>query len=126
MRLDIARQNAGYFSGGRMTIPNMQSERRATRRIPVSLGAALYYNMLMLPECQIRDLSSEGAFVVTDGQFLPDRALVDMAFSVMAAGGVAQRFTAQVVRSTEEGVGVSLQHTDGNSLRNLIETLYAA
>jgi hypothetical protein len=109
-----------------MTGPNMQTERRATRRIPVSLGAALYYNMLMLPECQIRDLSSEGAFVVTDGQFLPDRALVDMAFGVMAAGGVAQRFTAQVVRSTEEGVGVCLRHTDGSSLRNLIETLYAA
>jgi hypothetical protein len=104
----------------------MNPERRATRRIPVSLGAVIYYNSLMLPDCQIRNLSSEGAFVVTDGQFLPDRALVDMAFTVTAAGGVPQRFTAQVMRSTEEGVGVSLRHIDSHSLRNLIETLYAA
>lgn len=109
-----------------MTGPSMNPERRATRRIPVSLGAVIYYNSLMLPDCQIRNLSSEGAFVVTDGQFLPDRALVDMAFTVTAAGGVPQRFTAQVMRSTEEGVGVSLRHIDSHSLRNLIETLYAA
>jgi len=31
-----------------------------------------------------------------------------------------------VMRCTEEGVGVRLRHMDTNSLRNLIETLYAA
>ena len=101
-------------------------ERRATRRIPVSLGAVLYYNTLMLPECQVRDLSTEGAFVATGGHFLPDRAVLDLAFSVTAAGGVPQRFTAQVMRCTEKGVGIRLQHTDAGSMRNLIETLYAA
>jgi hypothetical protein len=109
-----------------MTGPSMNSERRATRRLPVSLEAVLYYNTLMLPECQVRDLSSEGAFVLTGGQFFPDQALVDMAFSVPVAGGVPQRFTIQVMRCTEEGVGVRLRHMDTNSLRNLIETLYAA
>lgn len=109
-----------------MTGQSVNPERRATRRIPVSLGAVLYYNTLMLPECQIRDLSPEGAFVVTSGHFLPDRALLDMALSVPAAGGVPWRFTAQVMRCTEEGVGLRLQHTDANSLRNMIEALYAA
>lgn len=109
-----------------MTDSSNNPERRAERRIPVSLGAVLYYNTLMLPECQIRDLSPAGAFVATGGHFLPDQALLDLAFGVPAAGGMPQRFTAQVIRCTEEGVGVRLRHTEPNSLRNLIETLYAA
>lgn len=109
-----------------MTGQSANPERRATRRIPVSLGAVLYYNTLMLPECLVRDLCAEGAFVATSGHFLPDQALLDLAFSVPAAGGVPQRFTAQVMRCTEEGVGVRLRHTDPSSMRNLIETLYAA
>ncbi|MEK7712000.1 MAG: PilZ domain-containing protein [Pseudomonadota bacterium] len=109
-----------------MTGQSTNPERRATRRIPVSLGAVLYYNTLMLPECCVRDLSPEGAFVATSGNFLPDQALLDLAFSVPVAGGVPQRFTAQVMRCTEEGVGVRLRHNDTSSMRNLIETLYAA
>jgi hypothetical protein len=105
---------------------DINPERRATRRIPVSLAAVLYYNSHMMPECQIRDLSPEGAFVTTGGHYLPDHALLDLAFNVQAAGGVPQRFTAQVMRCTDEGVGVRLQHADSGSLRNLIETLYAA
>jgi len=109
-----------------MTDRDRSPERRAGRRIPVSFGSVLYYNSLMLPECSIRDLSPEGAFIVTGGHFLPDRALLDLAFNVPAAGGVPLRFTAQVMRCTDEGVGVRLQHTETNSMRNLIETLYAA
>ena len=109
-----------------MTDRSNNPERRAERRIPVSLGAVLYYNTLMLPECQIRDLSPAGAFVATGGHFLPDQALLDLALGVPTAGGVSQRFTAQVIRCTEQGVGVRLRHIDPNSLRNLIETLYAA
>jgi hypothetical protein len=109
-----------------MTGRHVNTERRTTRRVSVSLEAVLYYNTIMLPECQIRDISPEGAFVDTGGHFLPDQALVDLAFSVSTASGVPQRFAAQVVRSTEEGVGVRLQPTDNNSMRTLIETLYAA
>jgi len=109
-----------------MTDQSASTERRATRRIPVSLGAVLYYNTLMLPECQVCDLSPEGAFVATGGHFLPDQALLDLAFSVPVAGGVPQRFTAQVMRCTEAGVGVRLRHADASSMRNLIEMLYAA
>ncbi len=101
-------------------------ERRATRRVPVSLGAALYYNTLMLPDCQVRDISTEGAFIATGGHFLPDRALLDLAFSITAVAGAPQRFTAQVMRCTEQGIGVRLRHTDPSSMRSLIETLYAA
>ena len=109
-----------------MTERSNKPERRTANRIPVSIQAVLYYNSLMLPECLVRDLCAEGAFVATSGQFLPDQALLDLAFSVPAAGGVPQRFTAQVMRCTEEGVGVRLRHTDARSMRNLIETLYAA
>ncbi len=101
-------------------------ERRATRRVPASIEAVLYYNTLMLPECRIRDISPQGAFVVTGGHYLPDQALVDLALSAQAVGGVPQRFSAQVMRSTEEGAGVRLQLMDAASLRRLIETLYAA
>ena len=108
-----------------MTDRNTSPERRATGRIPVSLGAVLYYNSLMLPECQVRDLSPEGAFVVTGGYFLPSQALLDLTFSVPVAGGMPPRFTAQVMRCTDGGVGVRLRHADSRSMRNLIEMLYA-
>lgn len=107
---------------GQITKP----ERRAESRIPVSLEVALYYNTLMMPDCRVLNLSPEGAFIVTGGQFLPDQALLDLAFGIPAASGVPQRFTAQVMRCTNEGVGVRLQHKDPNSMRNLIEMLYAA
>jgi len=108
-----------------MTVQGINRERRATPRIPVSVGAVLYYKALMLPECQVSDLSLEGAFIATSGQFLPDHALLDLAFSVQTAGSHPQRITVQVVRNTETGVGVRLQHSDSRSLRNLVETLYA-
>jgi PilZ domain len=101
-------------------------ERRVTNRVPVSIQAVLYYNSLMLPECQIRDLSPHGAFVFTDGHHLPDQASVDLAFNIPGAGGMPQRFSAQVKRSTDDGVGVSLELADPGALRRLIETLYAA
>ena len=54
------------------------SERRATRRVAVAIDAVLYYNTVMLPECYVRDLSPEGAFIATRGHFLPDQAQVDV------------------------------------------------
>jgi hypothetical protein len=114
------------FSGeGQMTVRGMHPERRTASRIPVSFGAVLYYNALMLPECLVSDLSLEGAFIATGGHFLPDNALLDLAFRVQSAGSLLQRITAQVVRCTEAGVGVRLQHSDSGSMRNLVETLYA-
>lgn len=108
-----------------MTDLGINPERRAAQRVPVSLEAVLYYNALMLPECQVSDLSLEGAFIATGGHFLPDQALLDLAFSVQTAGNPPLRVTAQVVRSTEAGVGVRLQQLDSASLRKLVETLYA-
>jgi PilZ domain len=101
------------------------TERRITGRVPVSVDAILYFNSLLLTDCRIRNLSSEGAFIVTGGQYIPDRALVDISLNVPAVG-VPLRLTAQVMRSTEEGVGVQLKDVDANSMRQLIQTLYAA
>jgi len=109
-----------------MTERSNKPERRAANRIPVSVQAVLYYNSLMLAECQVRDLSAEGAFVDTGGHFLPDQAQVDLAFSLTAVDGVPLRFAVQVMRCTEQGVGVRLRHADSGPLRNLIEVLYAA
>jgi hypothetical protein len=107
-----------------MQTPQVAAERRTSTRMPVSLGAVLYYNTLMLPDCHICDLSLQGAFVLTGGQFLPDRASLDLAFAIPAAYGMPQRVAAQVIRSTDEGVGVRLEHVDPALLRGLIETLY--
>lgn len=100
-------------------------ERRAMRRVPVAIDAVLYYNTLMLPECYVRDLSSEGAFIATSGNFLPEQALVDVALNVPDASGVPRRFSARVMRSSEEGAGVRLQNLEPVALRRLITTLYA-
>lgn len=107
------------------TDQGITQERRAAPRIPVSFGAVLYYNTLMLPECRVSNLSLEGAFIVTAGHFLPDSARLDLAFNVEAAISVPQRIIAQVVRCTDAGVGVRLEYSTSDSLRNFIETMYA-
>lgn len=100
-------------------------DRRAMRRVPVAIDAVLYYNTRMLPECCVRDLSSEGAFIATSGTFLPDQALVDVTLNVPEKGGLPSRFSARVMRSTEEGAGVRLQNLEPAALRRLIASLYA-
>lgn len=100
-------------------------DRRVMRRVPVAIDAVLYYNNLMLPECFVRDLSPEGAFIATSGNFLPDQALVDVALNVPDASGVPHRFSARVIRSTEQGAGLRLQNLEPGALRRLITTLYA-
>lgn len=102
------------------------NERRGTRRIPVSLQAVLYYNSLMLPECVIRDISPDGMFVATGGHYLPDRARVDLALVVSRPGVQPQRLDAEVVRLTDEGVGLRLQHSDPVRYRAFVDTLYAS
>lgn len=109
-----------------MTRQSATLERRATRRVPVAIDAVLYYNSLMLPECYVRDLSPQGAFIATSGHFLPDQAQVDVALNVPEANGVPRRFSAQVIRSTEDGAGVRLQNIDPIALRSLIDSLYTA
>jgi hypothetical protein len=100
-------------------------ERRNSGRVPVAVDAIVYYNSLLLTDCRIRNLSTGGAFIVTGGTFIPDRALIDLSLNVPAAGAPL-RLSAQVMRSTEEGVGVQLQDVNSATLRQLIQTLYAA
>lgn len=100
-----------------------RKERRGIRRVPVALDAVLYYNTLMLPDCQVRNITPEGAFVFTSGHFLPDQAGIDLAIA-SPRGGMPQRFSAVVTRCNEQGVGVRLQDVNPVSLRTLVETLY--
>lgn len=100
-----------------------QKERRGNRRVPVTLDAVLYYNSLMLPDCRVRNLTPEGAFVATGGHFLPDQATVDLAIST-PHGGMPQRLSAVVTRCNEQGVGVRLRDVNPAAMRSLIETLY--
>jgi hypothetical protein len=101
-----------------------QTERRGSRRVPVALDAVLYYNSLMLPDCRVWNLTPDGAFVSTGGQFLPDQATVDLAISTQV-GGMPQRFSAVITRCTEQGVGVRLRDVNPATMRSLIETLYS-
>lgn len=102
----------------------LRPERRASDRVPVAVDAILYYNSLLLTDCHIRNLSPAGAFIATNGQYIPDRALIDVSFHVPAAGA-ALRLSALVMRATDEGIGVRLQDINADSLRQLVETLYA-
>lgn len=100
-------------------------ERRESGRVPVAVDAILYYNSLLLTDCRIRNLSTGGAFIVTGGTYIPDRALIDLSLNVPAAGAPL-RLAAQVMRATEDGIGVRLQDVNAGMLRQLIQTLYAA
>jgi len=107
-----------------MQTPLAHPDRRACQRLPVSFNAVVYYNSLMLPGCEIRDLSPEGAYILTDGHFLPDQAEIDLALPQLIAKGVHQRITAQVVRSTGDGVGVKILPGSPAVLHSLVEMLY--
>lgn len=96
--------------------------RRCSHRVPVSIDTVIYYNSLMLPDCEIQDLSPEGAFVATDERYLPDQAIVDLALPM--TNGSPQRFSAQIVRNTATGVGVRLLHDDPVAVRSFVEFLY--
>lgn len=96
--------------------------RRCSDRLAVSIDTVIYYNTLMFPDCEIRDLSPEGAFVAMDERHLPDQAIVDLALP--ATDGAPQRFRAQVVRSSGTGVGVRLLHDDPQAVRRFVEFLY--
>jgi len=100
-------------------------ERRANRRVPVSLDVVLYYNSLMLPECCVRDVSLDGAFVVTQGGHFPQGASIDLALSVSSMEAALPRFSGLVMRATDEGVGLRIEHPNAQSLRRLVEVLYA-
>ena len=100
-------------------------ERRANRRVPVSLDAVLYYNSLMFPDCRLCDVSLDGVFVVTQGGYFPQGASIDLALSVSSLEAELPRFPAQVARITEEGVGLRIEHANAQSLRRLVEALYA-
>jgi len=100
-----------------------QNERRRSQRVPVALEAVLYYNTLMLPECHVRNLSADGAFVATGGQFIPDQAAIDLAIS-NPGNGSHQRLSAIVTHVNEQGVGIRLREMSPAILRGLIETLY--
>jgi len=107
-----------------MQKPSFLGDRRSSRRMPVTIGAVLYYNNLMLPGCEIRDLSPDGAFILTDGQFLPDQAQIDVALPQSSPRGLPARIEAQVVRSTGDGVGVRLLPGDPAAMRDLVEKFY--
>lgn len=93
--------------------------------MPVTVSAVLYYNNLMVPGCEIRDLSPDGAYILTDGQFLPDQAQIDVALPQLSARGLPMRVSAQVIRSTGEGVGVRLLPGDPAVMRSLVEMFYS-
>lgn len=100
-------------------------ERRANRRVPVSLDAVLYYNSLMLPECRVCDVSLDGVFVATQGRHFPQGASIDLALAVSSLEASLPRFPALVMRVTEQGIGLRIEHPDARSLRHLVEALYA-
>jgi hypothetical protein len=108
-----------------MNTSSFQADRRNSRRMPVTVNAVLYYNSLMLPGCEIRDLSPDGAFILTDGQFLPDQAQIDVALPQLSPKGLPGRIPAQVIRSTGEGVGVRLLPGSPAIMRSLVEMFYS-
>ncbi len=106
--------------------PQAMPERRASPRLPVTFEVVVYHESLILSDCSISNLSPEGAFVVTSGCRLPDRARIDLAFAVSTGAGSSARFPARVTHSDDRGIGVQLLHDNPESWRALAEVLYSA
>ncbi|MCK7497303.1 MAG: PilZ domain-containing protein [Comamonadaceae bacterium] len=92
----------------------------------MSLEAVLYHNSVVLHACVIRDISADGVFVLTGGQRLPEGAQVDLAVTSASGHDGQQRVGAEVVRVTDQGLGLRLKYRDPIQVRALVDMLYAA
>lgn len=104
----------------------MSAERRDAPRFPISLECALKPDHLGFQPCKTRDLSQEGAFVVTNRSRLTDHSHVEIAVRVSRGGKVdVVSFPALVRYLTREGAGLYFPSATAAQTRSLLELVLA-
>lgn len=99
---------------------DMDIERRWNARIPVKLHAALYYSGLGIIKCDTRDISMDGALVVTGRVILNQDSSLDIILCSQNEHKTEQcRLQANVTRLTADGAGISFRDLSPENYRFL-------
>lgn len=95
-------------------------ERRWNARIPLKLHAALYYSGLGIVKCDTRDISMDGACVVTGRVILNQGASLDIILCSQDGRKAEQcRLKANVTRLTSDGAGIRFRDLTPENYRFL-------
>ena len=99
-------------------------ERRWSRRKRVERDVLVRYEGLGMLRCQTRDISFEGANIIT-GQFtLPPSAEIELVFVPSDEAPLTEvRLGANVVRIHDDGIGVNFSHYYDGSYNYLLRLL---
>ena len=99
---------------------NRDIERRWNARIPLTLHAALYYSGLGIVKCDTRDISMDGALVVTGRVILNQDASLDIILCGQDENKAEQcRLKANVARLTSDGAGICFRDLSPENYRFL-------
>ncbi len=105
---------------------NMKRERRDTPRIPVALEAIVSTSKSGYQRTVTRDVSLDGAFVVTGKQKSGKRKAVELALKLPYDGEEKfHRFRAQVVRTANGGSGVLFEGVDSEAYAALMNLVFS-
>jgi hypothetical protein len=104
----------------------MKSERRDTPRIPIALEAIVSTSKSGYTRTVTRDVSLDGAFVVTGKQKVGKRKPVELALKLPFDGEEKfHRFRAQVVRTAGGGSGVLFEGVDSEAYAALLNLVFS-
>jgi hypothetical protein len=105
----------------------MAVEHRWSNRKEVTLDIHLYYPPVGMVIGKTRNISLEGMFVELKGITIPPLVRLEVSFSTAANGRqIEHRLPAQVIHSSEGGVGLMLQHAGHGAFGALRYMLNAA
>jgi len=103
---------------------NTEIERRWNARIPIKLHAALYYSGLGIVKCDTRDISMDGALLVTGRVILSQDAMLEIILCGLDERNSEQcRLRANVARLTNDGAGISFYDLTPENYRFLQFTM---
>jgi hypothetical protein len=93
------------------------TERRENSRFPMTLECAISVDNRNFHRCRTRDISQDGAFILTDLTRFAPNTRVQLAVRTMVDGRAeVRRYQAQVRHVTAEGLGLYLHPPEGDSL----------
>lgn len=103
-----------------------KSERRDTPRIPIAVEAIVSASGRGYERTKTRDVSLDGAFVVTGSSKIGKRKPVEIALKLPYDGDEKfHRFRAQVVRTASGGAGLLFEGVDSDAYAALMNLVFS-
>lgn len=103
----------------------MGTERRTSRRLPVSLDVVLHHRAQSVV-CTTRDISLGGAFINAERDLLPYAGIVELNVALPTASSREYlRLPASIQRTTEQGVAVTFGDMGRDAYFRLVDFVSA-